>query len=72
MDWRRSIENTGEVSASAVSQSLNLDLYQVLDFANHEGHGSRYVGGTSHSLIWKEDAEEIERRTKGVGSNLYS
>ena len=62
MNWRDNVELTGEVSIKVVSASLGIDANDVQKFAKNEGHGVRYVGGVSHTLIWKEDAEEIEKR----------
>ena len=66
MDWRDAIEPTGEVSIKAVADSLGISDNDIRTFVKNEGHGSRYVGGTSHSLIWKEDAEKLEQK---VGSS---
>ena len=60
MDWRKNIERNGEVSIIVVADSLGMSDNDVLAFANKH-HGARFVGGTSVYLIWKEDAEEIER-----------
>lgn len=64
MDWRDYIEPTGEVSVKTVADALGISDNDVLSYARNEGHGARYVGGTSHTLIWKEDAEEIEKKHK--------
>lgn len=64
MDWRDYIEkNTGEVSSLIVADSLGIDHAEVMNFVCQTGkHSARFVGGCSRWLIWKEDAEELERQ----------
>lgn len=67
MDWRDCIEkNTGEVATVTVAASLGIKESDILWFVRNK-HGARYVGGTSRFLIWKEDAEELERQQKRQG-----
>ena len=80
MDWRDSVEHTGEVSIVVVAESTGTSEESIRCFVSnrnksyfaYEGHGSRYVGGTSKSLIWREDAEEIERRGHFCGGVLMT
>lgn len=60
INWRDSVESTGEVSAVTVAESIGISVDDVLAQAEI-GHGARYVGGISKYLIWREDAERIEK-----------
>jgi len=80
MDWKDRVEHTGEVSILVVAESTGVTVQNIRDFVNnnherysaYKGHGSRYVGGTSESLIWREDAEEIERRGHFCGAIIMT
>ena len=61
-NWRNAVEDTGEVSIHAVADYLGRDANDVKAFCDRQ-HGSRYVGGVSQYLVWREDAEELERLT---------
>ena len=64
MKWQDCIESTGEVPATVVSDQYGIDLELVLAHAA-DGHGARFVGGTSKYLIWKEDAQQIDHLYRG-------